>query len=314
MRPKSYFWGIFFISLGLLLLLQDLKVLYISFADNLQLWPIVIIIFGICFLKIPRFIKSILSGIAGLIMAGFIVGIISSHGLIPGNFSVNFPDNINFDDKTYSDSLNESVSLPQPVGIILAKLNFSGGAGKYIFSDSASDKLIDIRSHEKRDNIEISSEVKDSVAEIHYESNFNNIMMKKNVRHGSRILLSGKIPWELKMDAGASKLLCDFTKNIIRKIDFDGGACSINFKIGDRSDTTLMTFDIGASALKIQIPETSACEIECETGLSSRSFPNFHLVSENVWQTENFNTSVKKVFIKISGGVSSFKVERYKIN
>jgi hypothetical protein len=78
------------------------------------------------------------------------------------------------------------------------------------------------------------------------------------------------------------------------------------------SDTLYVDVKAGASSINIQIPEGVGSEIYSDLALSSKHLKDFKEVRDDRYQTNDFETAKKKIIFRISGGVSSFKIERYK--
>jgi hypothetical protein len=132
-----------------------------------------------------------------------------------------------------------------------------------------------------------------------------------NIKNDATISLNPAIIWDLKVDAGAAKIDFDLSPFKIDRIDVDGGASSLNLKIGDLYDKTDIRINTGASAIKIEVPESVGCELHTSTVLSSKSFEGFVKIDNGYYQTEGYNTATKKITIKIDAAVSEVRVERY---
>ena len=74
---------------------------------------------------------------------------------------------------------------------------------------------------------------------------------------------------------------------------------------------TRLKIEAGASDMDILIPDSSGCEINSDVALSSKNYEDFIKISKNIYRTENFDTSTKKIFIEIDCGVSSIDVKKY---
>lgn len=61
MDYKKVFWGVIFILIGLLFVLKNLDILNFSWYQFLNLWPLLLVLWGIALLPIKGFVKLILS-------------------------------------------------------------------------------------------------------------------------------------------------------------------------------------------------------------------------------------------------------------
>ena len=88
------------------------------------------------------------------------------------------------------------------------------------------------------------------------------------------------------------------------------GAASLKIYLGDLSDTTNVEIDAGASSIEISIPENIGCELKADVTLSSMHLDRFNKTNKKLYRTDNFDSSPKKIFLKIDSGVSSIKIRR----
>ncbi len=76
MRTHIIFWGILLISLGLALVLNNFDLLEFDFSFVFKLWPIILIIWGLTFLKIHDVFKKILAGFSAILITLLFVALI----------------------------------------------------------------------------------------------------------------------------------------------------------------------------------------------------------------------------------------------
>ena len=98
------------------------------------------------------------------------------------------------------------------------------------------------------------------------------------------------------------------------KIDttnIDAGASSINIKIGEKNPLTVMTFNAGASSIKVDIPKASGCQIKSESFMISKEFEGFTKKGDGIYQTENFATGKNKIFLTVKTAISKIEINRY---
>jgi hypothetical protein len=67
----------------------------------------------------------------------------------------------------------------------------------------------------------------------------------------------------------------------------------------------------GVSATTVSIPQNAACRITTDSGLSNNSFDGFTKKGDNTYETANFAAAKNKIYIRMNGGMSDFKVHRY---
>ena len=84
--------------------------------------------------------------------------------------------------------------------------------------------------------------------------------------------LNRKPEWNIMMNMGAGEVNLDMADYKLRSFRFDGGAASIDLKVGSLLPVTDVTVKTGVADVKINIPEGSGCRIKTKTGLSAKDF------------------------------------------
>ncbi|MGF1922670.1 MAG: hypothetical protein ACQUHE_00715 [Bacteroidia bacterium] len=110
---------------------------------------------------------------------------------------------------------------------------------------------------------------------------------------------------------GAGEVDFDLSNYKVRTFNIDGGMASIDVKIGDMLAITDVNMQLGMADITIKIPKGSGCRIKTKTGLSSKDFDGFNKLENGTYETANYQSSSKKIFINLDGGLSDFKVKRY---
>ena len=125
------------------------------------------------------------------------------------------------------------------------------------------------------------------------------------------IKLSDKPSWNLDFDIGAAEILMDLRDYKIDTTNIDAGASSIDIKIGNKNPLTVMTFNAGASSIKVEIPKESGCQIKSESFMISKEFDGFTKKGDGIYQTDNFATGKNKIFLTIKTAISKIEITRY---
>ena len=116
--------------------------------------------------------------------------------------------------------------------------------------------------------------------------------------------------WDLDVDAGAADLWFDLTPFILDDLRIDGGATSIEIKLGAMSEDVDVHIETGVSSVKILVPKEVACEVNSDSFLVSRELPGFDKVSKSTYVSPNFSSASKNISIQFNSGISSLKVVR----
>lgn len=305
MKTSNIFWGVFFISIGSLVLIGNLTDLNFTWNSAWKFWPMVLVLIGVSILVKNKIGKGIVAGLAALVLALTIYASVSATtNLIDNDFELHFGDGaVEFDTTYFAQEFSDSIQT--------AALAFSGGVGGFKVL-TPTDKLIDIRTEGEENNYRLNRNDSGTHSDLSFE------MKSKHVKFGNstykntvEMSLNSKPEWDLNFDVGAASLDLDLTPYKVNQLDIDMGAASLNVKLGSLSDITRFSINAGASDMDILIPDSVGCEINSDASLSSRNYEGFKKITKNIYRTDNFDNSQKKIYIEIDCGVSSIDVRKY---
>jgi hypothetical protein len=142
MKTSNIFWGVFFISIGGLVLIGNLTDLNFTWHSAWKFWPMVLVLIGVSILVKNQIGKGIVAGLAAFVLALTLYASVSATtNLIDDDFEINFGDEAAVYDTTYySQDYSDSTKT--------ATLNFSAGAGGFKML-TPTDKLLDFRTEGK---------------------------------------------------------------------------------------------------------------------------------------------------------------------
>ncbi len=309
MKTKHVFWGLLFITLGILILLNNFGSLNYEWGELWKLWPLVLILWGISILIKVEFLQVISSALAGIVFALVIFSAFHSFfGIFNGNLVIDSNDDIEFSSDARYDTTNYILAYGD--SIKSAYFNFDGGAGKFIIEDTTS-KLLKATTYGIKDNYNFMNSYENGKTDISMKMKKTRFSFGKKYRNKTVMLLNPNTIWNLNFELGAAKSDFDLSKMKVSSLKIDIGAASVYLKISDLQDSSNIKIDGAASSIKIEVPENSGCEIKSEVSLSSKSFYGFNKINSDLYRTGNFNEAKNKIYIKIEADVSSIKVDRY---
>jgi hypothetical protein len=305
MKTSNIFWGVFFISVGSLVLLGNLTDLNFTWNSAWKFWPMVLILIGVSILVKNQIGKGIVAGVAGLVLAlTLYASVTATTNLIDNDFEINFDDEAAIYDTTnFSQEYSDSIKT--------ATLNFSAGAGGFKIL-TPTDKLIDFVTAGSLNNYSLNRSDLDSNSEINFEMKNNRIKLNnKNYKNSVEMSLNKNPEWTLNFEVGAASVDLDLTQYKVSRFNIGMGAASLNIKLGNLVDIARIDIDAGASDIDILIPDSVGCEINSDVALSSKNYEGFKKVDNNLYRSEDFEKYPKKIFIEIDCGVSSIDVKKY---
>lgn len=306
MKTSQFFWGLFFISLGGLVLIGNLTDISFRWSTAWKFWPTVLILIGLSIMIKNQIGKNFIAALAGIILALSIYSSVSATtNLITDSFEIVFDDDASasFDTTKFSQDYNDSIKT--------AALHFNGGAGSFkLFS--ATDKLVDFQAEGLKDMYSLRRNDSGTYSEIFFDMKGKSIKIgKQNYKNSVEISLNPNPEWDLNFDVGASSLDLDLTQFKVRNTEINMGAAALRIKYGNLVTTSDLKISAGASDIDILIPKDIGCEIKTDAELSSKNFKGFDKIKSDIYRTKNFNTAEKKLYIKIDCGISSIDVDTY---
>jgi len=306
MKTSNIFWGVFFVSIGSLVLIGNLTDLNFTWNSAWKFWPMVLVLIGVSILVKNQIGKGIVAGLAALVLSLTIYASVSATtNLIDDDFEIHFDDDEDavFDTTNFSQDYSDSIKT--------ATLNFNSGAGGFKIL-TPTDKLIDFITEGNVNSYSLDRQDMDSHAEINFEMRNNHIKLhNKNYKNSVEMSLNKNPEWALNFSVGAASVDLDLTQYKVSRLDVGMGAAAFNVKLGNLVDVARIKIDAGASDIDILIPDSVGCEINDEAALSSRNYEGFKKVDNDLYRSENFDKYPKKIYIDINCGVSSIDVKRY---
>ena len=312
MSYRKIFWGVILVLIGILFILKNVGLIYFDWVTIWRLWPLILILWGVSLIPVKDYLKLIFS-VAAIAISFILVNTYDKTGYYSfdwdgrGNHHERNSDNDNWSEGTAEQELFQSYDS----AIKHVVLNLDAAAGDFRLNDTApSDKLLTFWKKGTIGNYSMTSNDDSTSTEINL--NIQDSHVKFNNK-GMRVKL-GLNPnpvWDLNFDIGAASIDFDLSSYKVERLSIDGGASSIDVRLGDLNDLTEVEINAGASSIDIQIPETTGAELRTETVLSSRNFQGFKKIKSGLFRTDNYETATKKINMSIDAGVSSVDIRRY---
>jgi len=306
MKPSHIFWGLLFVGLGLLVLINNFTTIFMDWSTIWKLWPLTIVLIGLSILIKHQYGKSIIAGLAAIVLA---LAIFASFKTATHFVSNDF--RIDFGDDAKHEIVNSEFTEQFDSTLKFATLNFEAGAGTFKIMDTTS-YLIYAKTIGYINNYHLTRFDTDSSTNIDFDMGDKAIFrFGENYKNNVDISLNPKPIWDMNFNVGAASMDFDLTQFSSREVSIDMGAASVKIKLGSLYPEANLRVDAGASDINIFIPKDSGCEIVIDGALSSKHFDGFKKIDSDNYVTENFNEAANKIYIEIDCGVSSISVERY---
>lgn len=318
MKLDRIIWGILLLFIGGVLLLDNFGVIEFYWRNVWSFWPVFLIILGVNILFNKN--NSQTGNIISIAILVVTLSFLFVRGQdIPENRSWWSRENFHIDTNDDSDTphVYSSLTYAQPFmagdGEKKTVLNIKGGANTYELKGE-TDSLFAAEVTESRRGMKymLSKETNETSNTLTFKMNGKSKGMNFGGEGNSVDFYLNAAPiWDMNVAMGAGSVDFDLSNYKVRTFSFDGGAADIDVKIGDLLPITDVNMEVGMADITIEVPKGSGCRIKTKTGLSSKDFDGFNKLENGTYETPNYQSSSKKIFINLDGGLSDFKVKRY---
>ncbi len=312
MNYKKVFWGVVLVLLGVLLILKNTGLIVFSWHAIWQLWPLLLILWGISMIPIKDYLKLIISLVILLAGIGFYAtqkdkwdDDLDIHWKWDHDESGNWDEN-----DTLGIAGEQSLAEPWDSTIRTAVLDFDAAAGAFTLVGNTPEL------------VEFSKKGIAGTYSMEIEKIGDSSVINLNI-HGkgeghikgngdqAKVKLNPVPEWIFNMDVGAASLTMDLSNYKVKEFNLDGGAASIDIKLGKLQPVSRVSFETGASSIKILVPKDASCEVKSSTFMTSRSFNGFTKVSKGLYRSEGYNEKQPKIYIDLESAISSLEIVRY---
>jgi hypothetical protein len=308
MSYRKIFWGLLLVLIGVLFILKNTGVLFFTWHSMWQLWPVILILWGISIIPVKDWIKLLLSFVT-VVITFFAVQQYSPKDNHKWDFEWNDDNNRNNNDGADATAYNNVMSEDYDSLTKFAELKLNIGVGKFSIKDTTY-MLIEVKHDNNNANYSMTAKAEDSLTIIDLsleKGDFNDGKMNNNVN----MKLNSNPIWDLDLNVGAAEVDFDLSGFKMRNLKIQGGASDIDLKIGAALPLTDVKLEAGAASIILRVPEGAGCEIISNTFMSSKDFKGFTKIANQKYQTPNFATSTNKIMINLQAGVARVDVVRY---
>jgi len=300
MKTKQLFWGVLFLTLGVLYLMVEVMHINFALSGFYHYWPLSLIFIGLTVLSKNTYVKLTLSGLAGIVIALVIFSFFSKSW-----FSWN-----DCDDEVHSISKTEQFIEPFDTKVKTVDAVFKLGAGKIIVGGNDSN-LVSVNSGGMKNMFSVETNKNDDAYAFDISMKDVNIKLDEKIHRILQVGLNNKPNYSFDFELGAADVTLDLSPLKVEKIDLSSGAASCTMKVKEfATDNMNIKIEAGAASVRLIIPKDAGAQIKRETAFATTQFDTFKEISDDLFQTENFASAKKKIFIEIDGGVASFFVSR----
>lgn len=290
------FLGIFLFIIGLVFLIDNLKIYPIS-IDASNFWPLLIIFIGLSFFKKRNVISTVIGSIITIICAT----------LFFSSLTINTVNNVNF----IVQSDNFPMFIAKNITTEKAEIELNAGGGIVNVHGMDLDNSV-VRLVANIAESEIVQSAVGSVQKINISLYGDNKFMKEKEDFKSQfdIGIDKNTPVDLILTSGGSKNVIDLSEVKAENVKITTGASDLSLKMGDVVSSNV-NVEAGASSVNLILPDTVGVKIVMESGFSSQNLPGLSLIGDKTYQSADYASKEKKINIDITMGMANLKLDWY---
>ncbi len=297
MKTARIFWGSFFVLLGALFLLDMSGISVCWHLEAWRLWPLLFVVWGLAVLLKEQSWRWIFAALGGLLLALTLYDAVQS--VWPPE-----PFHREMGPVTGRDSLPYEQSTER------ASLRIDAPVGAFEIRDS-TDMLIATKSWSDHGRYSLRSSRNAGVETVYLDHDPSAPgWMRGMLTHRIAVSLNPAPVWDIHADVGATRLNLDLRPLRVSSVTIDAGAASIEVRLGIRYEKTTVHIDVGASSVRLQIPEEAGCELREDTGISRRRVFGFERISPGLYRTQGFQEARQKIVVDVDLGLVRLHVDR----
>lgn len=293
MKGKNLSFGVFLLSIGILWLAFNLKILDWSVLTALfTLWPLLLVMAGV---NIMFRHNQIVKSVSWLV---FLVVIILYGHYNPGQ-NLSAP-------KFEGDG--EKVSIEREADTMKGEIRLDLGGIKLKVGDEST-KLVDATTTVP--NVKHSIQYKNGkeAAEVRFSRDKVNVVGLGNTNQEFQVNLNKDIEWDMKLNVGAANGTLDMSGLKVRNLDIDSGAVNLELIFGNNEPLTDAKIDSGASRISAAVPAEVGVRVKFDGGLNSTNFKELGWEKRGSYYfSPNYEQASNKINFDVEMGVGRFEI------
>ena len=299
MKLSTLFWGVLLIVIGGLFLLNNLGIMNVNWETIWRLWPMILVFWGLSIIigkqRPPWYAVALM-----IVLVLFMIIAAATSNWFHGDF-----------DLVSGDGFQQKFEEPMAPNTEKATFRLQSSAGRFFIHDTTN-QLVKAETEVNFGKYDLTKELSDNSAYV--TLNFRGRNRSWNFGNGRNrvdVQLNAAPVWTINVEVGAASGDFDLSPFKVEELRLDAGASSMKVRLGDRAEETRVRVKTGAASTSIEVPESVGCEVRLQTALSGKRIRGFDKIGGNRYQTSNFESASKKIYIEVSAGVSSIRVDRY---
>lgn len=290
------FWGLFIILIGVLLLLENFKIVDVNFANLWRLWPVLIIGLGLSLLSLRGWFGALVSFLAAVILLGLVALTVIDNPIYPGIIGSNTQT------ITQTEFANGAKSL---------QVTTQTGAANITLSSSRQQHGVEAVQKSNRPTLTKTAETIGDSRHVTFSTKSAQTFWFNGSNNDIALNFTQSTPLSLVLETGATSITGDLSKTKLTSLAIKTGASEINLRLGSVQKQQEITINAGASDITFHIPKEAGVQIKSDSALTETHFEGVDKISDSLYESPNFSEAKSKIIINAGLGVSRFAIEQY---
>jgi hypothetical protein len=299
---SALFWGLFFLVIGGLFLLNNLNIFDVNWDTVWRLWPLILVFWGLS-IVVGKQRPPAWAVVLMILLVVFMIMAAFTSSWFNREFDVSWNNSRELNKQTFEESYSPAMER--------ATFRLQSGAGKFYIRDTTN-QLVRATTEVSFGKYDLRKELSDNTAYVtlDFEGRSRHINFG-GMRNRADVQLNVQPTWDITVEVGAATVNFDLSPYKVDQLRVSAGASSMKFRLGDRAEETRVKIETGASSTSVEVPQSVGCELRLATTLSGKQIRGLEKVSSNRYQTADFESAKKKIYIDVEAGVSQIRVNRY---
>ncbi|NCS83278.1 hypothetical protein GW746_02575, partial [Candidatus Saccharibacteria bacterium] len=289
-NPKRYrgwdmsriFWGLLLVLVGVLALLDNLNVVEVHYGNLWQLWPLLIVGWGVSLLNIKGTLWSIVSALLMLGSLGLVAW--TATGMAPFQTG---------DNSVQTQRIEKTGSTVNRLDVTV-----EAGAGNITIGSHESEAPVEAVLDSDFATLDVDSRIDGNTQKVDVSMDGNRMWWSGHFRNDLDVTLAKQLPVFLNVKTGASDLNANLSKVMLERLDMNLGANSSDVTLGDLVDRVEVSVSAGASSITLRAPKDSGVSVKLDKGVSSQDLDGLQDKGSGFYETDGFDTASKKIIVR----------------
>lgn len=293
MPPQKLFWAPVIISAGVIMLFNGLGFIDANVRALFSLWPLIIIYFGVrlLFRDYTKFWPYLMLAVISIAL---LIGVTTAGWL---------NEDIEQDTQAHITSQHDIDEL--------ALLLKASTANVTIDTNPDLNAIIDAHLNSRTMSLANKKSYQNGTKTIELFLEGNNNWWPTSLKNDLDVVIGGRFPLSLSVDAGATDLKTDLRGIEVKNLHLRLGASSNDITLGESSTSCSITIDAGASSIVLAIPESSSVILDARTTVGSINADSLIKREDGYYVTADFDDTAPAIDIKATIGAGSLTIKEH---